>query len=303
MMKSRLAAALLVALFLMASCGRKAPPRLPVYEQPPAPSSLTAVHREDTVMLAWDYPRNKIPYVREFKVLRSERMLAAIRETGYTDSDIRVGRTYEYTVFAVSTGGIVSDGSKEVVVDVKEVPGTPTGVVAEVVEEGVRLIWSHPREDVLFNVYRSPDRALSPLLPANPDPLTGNSYTDIPYADKPAYYTVRALLGGTARHEGPPSEVLEVRPEAFVPSAPKDLRAKVAGDKVLLAWQNNPEAWARSYTIYRSVDGVSYSLIGESRTPSFIDSEGLKGNLYYRVKALGPAVEGEFSGTAMVNME
>jgi hypothetical protein len=274
-----------------------------MYEKPPVPSSLAAVHREGAVMLAWDYPRSKRLYVREFQIMRSGEMLAATKETGYKDAAVVQGERYEYTVFAISTSGIASEGSADIVLEVLEVPAAPTGLVAEVVEEGVRLIWSHPGEDVLFNVYRSPERALNPLLPANPDPVSVNSYTDIPYADKPAYYTVRALLGGPARHEGTPSEVVEVRPEAFVPSAPTDLRAKVAGDKVLLAWKENPETWVRSYTVYRSVDGESFSLIGESRTPSFIDSEGLKGSLYYRIKAMGPAVEGDFSGTAMVQAE
>jgi hypothetical protein len=274
-----------------------------MYEKPPTPASLTAVHREGAVMLAWDYSRSKLPYVREFQIMRSDKMVASVEDPGYMDTAIGVGTSYEYTVFAVSTSGIASDPSNSVKVDVQAVPSAPTALAAEIVNEGVRLNWSHTREDVLFNVYRSPERALSPNLPANRDPLSVNSYTDVPYADRPGYYTVRALIGGPARHEGPPSEVVEVRPESFVPSAPLDVRATVAGDKVLIAWKSNPEAWVRTYSVYRSADNASYSLIGESRNPSFIDSEGLKGHLYYRVKAMGPSVEGEFSATVMVNVE
>jgi hypothetical protein len=140
-------------------------------------------------------------------------------------------------------------------------------------------------------------------LPANPEPVSVTSYTDIPYASQTVYYTVRALVGGLARYEGPASVVVELKPEAFVPSPPNDLRATPADDRVLLAWKDSPEVWVRSYRIYKSLDGEDYSLIGESRTPSFIDSEGIKGEIHYKVKAVGPAVEGAFSGAAIVVIE
>jgi fibronectin type 3 domain-containing protein len=296
-------ALVLLAVVFLASCGRKAAPRLPAYEQPPAPSSLAAIQRENAVILLWDYPRSKLRYVREFRVMRSEKILASTEETSYKDPKIETGKVYDYTVFAVSTTGIVSDATAQVRVETKEVPAAPEGLVAEVVKEGVSLMWSHSRGDMLFNIYRSPERDLNPLLPANPQPVSGTSYTDIPYASQTVYYTVRALVGGPARHEGPASVVVELKPEAFVPSPPNGVRATVAGEKVLLAWKESPEVWARSYRIYRSLDGEEFSLIGESRTPSFIDSEGLKGDLYYKVSAVGPAVEGAFSKAAIVAIE
>jgi fibronectin type 3 domain-containing protein len=290
----------MLVVVLMASCGRKAPPRLPAYEQPPAPTSLAAIQRENAVILLWDYPRSKLRYVREFRVMRADKMLASTEEASYTDLEIEAGKVYDYTVFAISTTGIVSDATAQMSIETKDVPAAPEDLVADVVKEGVRLVWSHVRDDVAFNVYRSPDRALSPLLPANPEPVTSTSYTDIPYADKTVYYTVRALVDGPARYEGPASEAVELKPEAFVPSSPSDLKATLAGEKVLLAWKENPEVWVRSYKIYRSLDGEEFSLIGESRTPSFIDGESLKGKIYYKIKAMGPSVEGAYSSTAVV---
>lgn len=283
-----------------ASCGRKAPPRLPAYEQPPAPSSLVAIQRENAVILLWDYPRSKLRYVREFRVMSADKMLSSTEETSYTDSEIEIGEVYDYTVFAISTTGIVSDATAQVSIETKEVPAAPEGLVAEVVKEGVRLQWSHARDDVAYNVYRSPDRDLSTLLPANPEPVSITSYTDIPYVDKTVYYTVRALIGGPKRYEGPESEMVELKPEAFVPSAPGDLKATLAGEKILLAWEDNPEVWVRLYRIYRSSDGEKFSLIGESRTPSFIDDDSLKGKIYYKIKAIGLVMEGDYSATVMV---
>lgn len=291
-------AALIVLMLLLASCGRKAPPRLPVYERPPAPSSLEAIHREGTVVLTWDYPSRKLRYVREFQVVRSGKTLDATEETSYTDADIGYGKRYDYTVFAVSTGGIISEGSAQLAVEVIDVPPAPQGLRAEVVAKGVRLTWGHPEEGRLYNVYRSYAPPLDLLRPINREPLREAEFVDNPLMERPVYYTVRALAGGAERHEGPASEVVEMKPEAFVPSAPEGLRAVVAGDKVLLAWKESPEAWVRAYKVYRAVEGGDYVLIGESRTPSFIDGAVPLGAVSYKVRAVGPSMEGHFSGAA-----
>jgi len=288
---------------MLAACGRKAPPRLPTYEQPPVPSSLTAVHREGTVILDWDYPRSKLQYVKEFRVIRNGEAIATTEDTAYTDASVETGRSYDYSIVALSKSGVTSDPLAIVAVNIKGVPPAPTGLAVKVVNGGVSLTWNTSGGDVLFNVYRSPERDMSPMLPANPEPLSKNTYTDIPYLDKPAYYTVRALVGGPARHESAPSAVIEVRPEEFVPSAPSDVRATVATNHILIAWNPNPETWVRKYRIYRSTDGETFAPIGESRTPSFVDTDSLGGKVYYRVTAVGPKVEGEASDIAEVELQ
>ncbi len=296
MKKTLSLAAVLIMVFLSAaSCGRKAPPRLPAYERPPEPVSLEAVHRESSVILDWDYPIGKLRFVREFQVLRSGGPLGTTEETHFVDTNVKPGLKYEYTVLAVSTSGIISEGSAQVRVKITEVPAAPESLEAEVEDRGVRLIWSASGEGRLFNVYRSYEDPLELVRPLNGEPLSGTVFIDNPLMERPVYYTVRAIVGGVERHEGPGSEVVMLGPEVFVPSAPTGLKAVAAGERILIAWKENPEIWVRAYRIYRSVDGGDYVSIGESRTPSFIDGEPPPGRLSYMLKAMGPAVEGPFS--------
>ncbi len=290
-------------LLLVVSCGRKAPPRLPAYERPPTPASLEAIQREGNVVLKWDYPSGKLRYVREFQVVRSGKLLATTEASAFVDPDIQPGKRYDYVVFALSTSGIISEGSAQVEVETREVPPAPRGLEASVVAKGVRLAWDYPEKNRLFNVYRSYEDPLELLRPINSEPLTENAFLDNPLMERPVYYAVRALAGGPERFEGAASEVVELGPEAFVPSAPEGLKAVRAGKRVLLAWEENPEAWVRAYRVYRAVEGVDYALIGESRTPSFIDGEMLPARVFYKVRAVGPALEGPLSEAASLKEE
>ncbi|HYQ47707.1 MAG TPA: hypothetical protein VEP69_01460, partial [Thermodesulfovibrionales bacterium] len=65
-----IAAFFLSAIFLC-SCGKKGDPTLTTFVKPEAPSSLTAMHREGTIMLQWQYERSQERLVAEFIVLRS----------------------------------------------------------------------------------------------------------------------------------------------------------------------------------------------------------------------------------------
>jgi hypothetical protein len=264
---------------------------------------LTVVHREGEVILDWEYPSRKRRMVKEFHIIRSGTSIAATRELRYVDSDIKTAREYSYKVLALSKEGVPGEGSREVKLKVLEVPPAPAGLEAEVVAGGVRLRWSHPQEGVLFNVYRNAEKGLSPLRPVNREFLTGTEVIDNPYMNRPVFYTVRAFTGGPERHEGAKSGEVEIRPGDFMPSPPEKLKAVVAGGKVLLAWEESPEVWVRVYRIYRALEGEGYVLIGESRTPTFIDGEILEGRVSYKVRALGPALEGPLSGAVSVKAE
>ena len=50
---------LIVPLLFLTACGKKGAPTLKEYEKPPAPSSLKAIHREEKIVLLWNYPKEK----------------------------------------------------------------------------------------------------------------------------------------------------------------------------------------------------------------------------------------------------
>jgi hypothetical protein len=73
---------------------------------------------------------------------------------------------------------------------------------------------------------------------------------------------------------------------------------------VLLFWDENPEVWTRGYRVYRSpLENGDFLPVGTSETPAFEDTDNISGNLFYRIRALGPVNEGPSSETIAVEMK
>lgn len=295
------------ALLLTLSCGKKEPPRLPVPEKPVAPSSLGAVHREGRIILHWDYPGGKASSVAEFIVMKSSGggfdKIAATKELSYEDTDFMIGAHYKYKVLARGLDGALSADSNIIEAAPRAVPPPPSGLAFEVTAEGIRLSWSAPQVGALYNVYKSTVAGDYSLYPLNARPLAETSYLDGAVPGAPVFYTVRALLGGPLRDEGPPSAEVSVRPEDFVPSRVKGLDAVRISGGVLLYWDENPEKWVVGYRIYRASEGGTFGEVGSSRTPAFTDRDVPPGRVLYTVRAMGPKEEGPPSETVKIEPE
>lgn len=63
--------ALLLLPLLLLSCGKKGPPTLKSYDRPDKPSLLSAIHREDSIILTWDFPKSKEETISGFLLLKS----------------------------------------------------------------------------------------------------------------------------------------------------------------------------------------------------------------------------------------
>ncbi len=292
---------IILLIFLLSSCGKKAPPALPVHEPPPAPAALSAVHRESEIILAWSYDE-KTP-IKGFVIEKAEdgdfKKTASI-ETGrlYRDTGFKDGRTYRYRVFAESVRG-VSGISSELAISPLPQPPRPEGVSFVIGTESLTIGWSHPVEGILFNIYsRAED-----LRPLNKEPISETAFTDSLSPDAAVRYIVRALLNTPARDEGPPSDEIVVTPGDFIPSNPEGLRAVSIERGVQLFWKENPETWARGYKVYRAAEAGEFSLIGQTSTPAFLDREPRAGKSIYRVSALGPAKEGAYSSAVEVEFD
>jgi hypothetical protein len=72
------------------------------------------------------------------------------------------------------------------------------------------------------------------------------------------------------------------------------------GSAVVLLWQENPEGWVQGYAVYRVGEGGAEERAGEAAAPTFTDMAAPAGAAAYRVRAIGPAVEGPPSGDAAV---
>lgn len=310
----RLSAICFIALCsLLSACGKKEPPTLKAYEKPDAPSGLKAIHRESNIILSWAY--NKRENLKGFHILRAAgidsqtenadfKKIASVAKdaNSYTDADFKADMPYKFKIVAQSLKNVLSDDSNIIAVKPLAVPPAPQNVSFLVGNDALSISWEGTRENILYNIYRSSEKGKYSITPINNEALKTTSYSDNFDLDKTVYYTVRGVLNNEYRNEGPASDEIEVNPVDFIPSRPEGLQAIFAGDKAVISWKENPEAWVKKYRVYRKTnEEEGFKLAGEPVTPAFTDREKTGTKHVYKITAIGLSKESEFSGAVAVD--
>jgi hypothetical protein len=297
------------ALFL-ASCGKKGDPTLKIVEEPVPVKEISAVHRENKLIISWSYPASERLKIKGFYIEKAEikrqapsverpefKNIAFLQSDAsqFIDKDFKIGQTYLYTIRVRNLENIISDRSPVITVQPLPLPEKPTGLRYSLTEDSVIIKWDHvrpPEAEVKYNIYKSYEKGKYPASPLNTAPLIGTYFIDKVEKTRAVYYTVRALLGTNIKGEGYPSEELKVNPELFVPSKPVNLKYIPSEKRVFLIWDENPETWISGYRIYRKrASEHEFKLIGESILPAFTDNEPLSVQTVYYVTAVGPKKE------------
>lgn len=291
---------LFVISLLISSCGRKGDPTLRSFEKPLPVKNLTAVHREDKVIISWDYPSSERDKIKGFYVERAETAsnftappLSFLNNdvSAYTDKEFKLKTEYFYKIRVYSLRDVISDDSP--VVKVRPLPlyDPPTGLSYLLTNGAVKIQWDRLCNLIRYNVYKSYQKGKY-SAPLNKAPLGDDFISDRIDTKRPVYYTVRALHDTEVMDEGRPSDELEVSPDSFVPSNPTVLKFVIGEDRVYLMWNENNEAWLSGYKVYRKrASDPEFKMIGETVTPAFVDKDKLDSTTYYRVTALGPKKE------------
>ena len=281
------------------SCGKKGDPTLKSYEKPPAPSELKAIHRESEIILSWNFPKGKEQPLKGFHLMRSSdgdfEKLAFIEndKRSYIDKNFLMEHAYRYKILSESLKGVTSIDSNIMEIKPKYEPPAPQNVSFSIEHDSVILKWTSAGKGILYNVYKADIRGDYPIIPLNKEPLRDTNIKDTFSVKKPVYYTIRSLLGGNVRDEGPASAEITADPSELVPPAPEDLQAVVTKENIYLIWKAPPEIWITRYRVYREIEKEGgYTLIGESQIPSFIDKDPPLTKRNYKVTALGPSKEG-----------
>jgi fibronectin type 3 domain-containing protein len=290
-----------LASFFISACGKKGPPTLKAYEKPQAPSGLTAIHREDKILLSWSYAGNLREALTGFVVLKSEaagfERVGSVRndQSSFIDLTFRPDVTYKYKVLAQNLKGVLSIDSNVITLTPRQVPPAPENIHFTVKGDGVALSWKSSGDGVCYNIYKTAEKGNYTDAPLNKGPECTTSFMDAAAApDKSVHYTVRALHKTDIRDEGYASEEVEVSPSHFIPSPPADLRVVRGEDRVYLIWKESPEPWVKGYRVYRKKEGEQgITVLGESVIPTFTDTEKIAGKVWYMIKALGPVSESE----------
>jgi len=298
---------LLIICLTLVSCGKKGPPTLKAYEKPETPINLTAIHREDKIILSWSHT-DKRKNLNGFHVFKSEGgefkniAFVAAGRYSYEDTDFKTGVSYRYKIIAQTLKNVFSDDSNAITVKPEAVPPAPKDLSAQVGNNALNISWKDSGNGIFYNIYKTSDKGKYGLNPMNNEPLKTSSYTDNLELTKPVYYTVRAILTAGIRHEGPPSNEIEVNPSDFTPSKPRGLQTITAEDKTVITWEENPETWTTKYRVYRkTAEAEGFKLVAEPFTPTFTIREKTGKKHTYRITAVGPIKESPPSESVVVD--
>ncbi len=290
-------AALLVALAAGIGCGKKGNPTLKAFEKPQAPSGLRAILREQTAILQWDYPSAASSSISGFEIFRSDgddlKELTRLSPSDriFIDPELHQGATYRYTIVALSASEISSERSGLLTLAVGPVPAAPAAPLFRIEGDRLTVSWTQAGTVSGFNIYRTEEKGRFPLLPVNRALIRAPHFTDSTAPQKTVSYAIRAIGGSAEMQESAASPEITIGPADFVPSAPKNLQAHAAEDRILLSWDEPGERWVTGYRIYRTMDGKAV-LVGETQIPAFVDSDKTATPRDYRVTAVGPVSEG-----------
>lgn len=289
---------IIITLFPLAACGKKSAPTLKEYVKPATPTLLKTVHREEKIILQWNYPAEKEKEVAEFIILKSSgaefKKLVHIEKgkRSCEDTDFQAGGSYRYKIIAQSFKGVYSDDSNTISINPLTPPSPPSNLSFAIRDNSVLISWVPAGKGLLYNVYRSLEKGKYDLSPVNSTPVSEGPVTDSFNINKPVYYTVRSLHATEIRDEGAPSGELEVDPSVLVPAAMKNVGFHALADRVFLYWNSPEESWVSRFRIYRRTEGQDYQLIGETQIPVFVDKEPPLTKRDYRLNAVGPVKEG-----------
>lgn len=302
----RVTALILLALLVLAACGKKGEPTFITFVKPPPVNNISVVHRENSLLLSWSYSvsQDTQELIKGFYIEKAvagvDNKPAEFRKIAflpgsvnhYAETDFVAGRPYYYKILVYSVRNIISDPSPVVKVVPAELPPPPQGLSFKIKNDAVEIRWNKLPGKVKYNIYRSNKKNVFPESPLNKAALSEPLFMDKVETGSPLYYKVTSLLDTDIKDEGFPSEVLEVDPGTFVPSKPSGLRYVYAGKGVVLMWNENPESWVKQYRVYRKrAMESSFSIIGEAVTPTFKDNDPVTSKTLYYITALGPSME------------
>ncbi|MBF0505827.1 MAG: hypothetical protein HQL09_03230 [Nitrospirae bacterium] len=160
-----LVSAVIISVMLV-SCGQKKPPSLKTFAKPAPVGNITAVHRENSILLSWSYSDTS-DFVKAFYLEKAEgsavtfRRIAFLPDTTrhYVDTDFVIGGTYFYRITVLSLRNVLSKPSQVLRVDPAVLPPPPSGLYYELTNDSVKVRWNGVPERTEMTMYSTLPRS------------------------------------------------------------------------------------------------------------------------------------------------
>lgn len=250
---------------------------------PSAPLNETARVADDQISVSWEKPLDNggLP-ITEYHVQRkagSESFTdyAVTYSTVFFDSNVTFGTTYIYRIAAVNERG-AGPYSSSAETNLLEFPSSPYRLAGFFDNGSITLLWEFDsNESVSFNVYRTRVQG-TPYVKIGSTNST--SYVDSSIELGSHYYYVVTAVN--ARGESDYSDQAIVS-TFTVPSVPADIAIVVSPESLTLLWLPGPGFVlpADFYLVYKSTDGIAFTLVGNTTDLFYIDTEVELNQTYY----------------------
>ncbi len=309
-----------VFLFLV-QCGLKAPPVPYPLAKPVSVTNLTALPRNDGVMLSWSIPDKNtdgtmLANIKGFNLVRAGIPISDIgtdtkevyKQWRYPysagehfmdvkDTDLTYRFRYSYIVFTVTMDDVVSDPSNTSVVYWDKPFMPPSDIRAESGNGFIELSWVSPsayidkskiHKTIYYNVYRSLKMGNFPLFPINPALISGTTYIDGDLKNNTPYFyevTSAAKVSDSAVESAPSAQIMAVPVALVSPARPYGLSAAPLKNGIAISWEPNTESDILGYYIYKkSLNGKTFERIDAEpvSATTYVDTGAFPGyNTYY----------------------
>ncbi len=256
-------------------------------------AEVTAGPDGNKVRLSWDEVPGAYGYTvkRYNKRKRDIDLAAEVIKEEFTDDDLILADSYEYTVSALyghrfeseskSTAAVTVTNGKPVTAKVGEVTAEPDG-------ESVKISWTGTDEAVWYNVYQKAPYGLYMLIAKTKD--TSFVYGDV-HSSVDLVYAVEAVTysGVTERAE---TEVKACVPpkKRKMETLDRSLVAMLTENGVFLSWRLNAYEYklGLGFVLYRNGERITDVLSGAT---NYFDAEGKAGDKYTVKAVLGSKAE------------